>query len=360
MRRYLAALAISAGVCFAQATPTQTGQVAQARKLLQSWRWADKAWGAHLAIGAHDEGLSILLIDELRRAQSLRDAKPDSEEYCYVQALFDALIQIEGKLPAAAILPFERQWRPEVLILIARLPDREIAASEDALLSILDEVPDWLEWFAISDLLTGVHSLRFYRRTLEQIYVENFLVVQDSNERFARTGQSHIGGMGLTWANPAGFPPIGFYEFDQSPRASWPLAVGGPRPVYYHRLEAVGGGSVQRTSWRFKDPGDPECVRVAYSPAYLPRFGATDEEVYRVFTHETAIQWKDAAQFSQDADAALRLQAAAIRKFIQDAHRFGLGDVSGVVLKIVPVVEDRRRSGGGRLPQVEVRDVVLQ
>jgi hypothetical protein len=357
MPRFLAAFCLSVCACPAQLTPTQDGEIARARRLLQATLWTDKAWGAHLAISAHDDGLRDLLIDELRRAQPLRQAPVNTAEYAYVESLFDALIRIGARADSDVILPFERNWRPEVLILLAR-QGGDSAGNENALFSMMDEKPDWFEWVAIGDLLAQMHSQRFFRKTLEQIEIGHYLVAQDTPDEFLRTGMSSLAGLSTTRTNPKGFPPIGFYELEGLPfsHREETILAAGPRPVYYRRTEIPGGATVPWSLLKFRNPED---VRGAYSPVNLPHKGS-NEDVERVFWRETKIQWKDAGEFSMDAEAALTGQANAIRSFIEDAHRRGLGDVSGMAIKITPVVEDHRRIARDPLPAVNPHEIILQ
>jgi hypothetical protein len=308
-----------------------------------------------LAIAAHDDSLRDLLIDELRRAQPLRHASVNTAEYAYVQSLFDALIQIGAKVRSEVILPFERNWRPEVLILLAH-QGGDGAGNESDLLSMIDEKPDWFEWFAISDLLAQMHSQRFFRKTLEQIEITHQLVAKDTPDKFVRTGESPLAGLATIRTNPKGFPPIGFYDMEVTLYHSGTTAIEGPRPVYYRRREVPGGGTV---SWSQTNFRNPENVRPAYSPVYLPHRGS-NKDVEGLFLRETSIQWKGASEFSKDAEAALSEQADSIRAFIEEAHRSGLGDVSGIALQIIPVIDDHRRTARDPLPAVNPLEIVLR
>jgi hypothetical protein len=139
-----------------------------ARRLLPSSSLRDKAWGAWYAGGSHDPALREMLLSRLRLAQSLRTATRDSEGYAYIQALFDALIQIPGSIPTDAILPFEDSWRPEILILLGRQPSA--AANEAALLAMRGRsLPD-PEWVAVNDLLFAGGSPGFLDRTLQELH----------------------------------------------------------------------------------------------------------------------------------------------------------------------------------------------
>jgi hypothetical protein len=353
--RFLIVLCLSVCVCAAQSTPTLASEIARARALLQSAQWVDKAWGAHLAISAHDDSLRDLLIDDLRRAQPLSRAPENTAEYAYVQSLFDALIQIGAELGSEAILPFERKWRPEALILLARQSGNG-NENENALFSMMDEKPDWFDWFAINDLLARMHSQRFFRQTLEQMEIGHILVAEDTPRDFLRGGMSRLAGLATTRSNPKDFPPIGYYYLDGVPSQDGRMVVAGPRAVYYFRKEIRGGDTVPWSFLNFRNPAD---VKGAFSPVYLPHDGS-DRDVDTIFSGETRIRWQGVEEFSKDAQAALSDQADSIRSFIGEAHRHGLGDVSGITLKIVPTLEDHRRTASGPLPAVTPWVIVLQ
>jgi len=355
-------LRVLAGLCLvlyaglAQSTPTQAGEAARARQLLESRTWIDKAWGAHLAIGAHDPSLRELLVDNLRRIQPLREVAVNTAEYNCVQSLLDALIQTDAEVPSAVILPFERGWRPEVLLLLSLQRDNSMA-NEAALLAMLDEKPDWLELFAIGDLLARMQSQRFFRQTLEKIEFKHRITVRDSADRSVHTGMSSLAGLVSTRSVPKGFPPIGFYDLQGELYAFPAKAFSSPRPVYYRRIVVAGGMTIQWSTLKLKNPAD---VRQAYSLKYLPRpRHLATLEVQHLYFRDTTILWKTAEDFSQDAETAIDQQANDIRAFLEDAHHEGLGDVSGITLTIFPIVEDRREITHDRLPAVLPKVIVL-
>lgn len=85
----------------------------QARTLLQSRLFRERAWGAWYAGASHDLALGAPLIEGLREAQSLRNSPPDGAEYACVQSLFDASIQLGSSVPTAAMMPFEARGAPK-------------------------------------------------------------------------------------------------------------------------------------------------------------------------------------------------------------------------------------------------------
>jgi len=62
---------------------------------------------------------------------------------------------------------------------------------------------------------------------------------------------------------------------------------------------------------------------------------------------------------SQQWDAALTAQEAAIRAFVRTAQQNGMGSVSGMTLQIVPQVNDRRKTSRGPVPALTPHEFVL-
>ena len=148
----LAAFVLGAACASAQPEPT----AGQARRLLQSQSLLNKAWGAWYAGASHNPALREPLLAALRRARSLSGSARDSKAYAYVQALFDALIQIPGVVPSEVILPFEANWRPEILILLSRDP----RGAENDLLAMRDNAGlEGCRTVGVNDQSIRVHTL---------------------------------------------------------------------------------------------------------------------------------------------------------------------------------------------------------
>jgi hypothetical protein len=175
----LAAVSLGISCAYAQLP----APVDQARRLLESQSLRDKAWGAWYAGSSHDPAMLRPLLAQLQLAQPLRGAERDTEEYAYIQAVFDALIQIPSLVPTDAILPFEDSWRPEILILLSRNATAE--GVESALLEMREHSMPAAEWTAVNDLLFAIPSKPFFQKTLEEIRITHEFVITDPNQGVA-------------------------------------------------------------------------------------------------------------------------------------------------------------------------------
>jgi hypothetical protein len=344
------ALALGAIGVFAQPTPTS-----DARRLLESPSLRDKAWGAWYAGASHDPLLREMLVAKLRLAQSLRWSARDSEAYAYVQALFDALIQIPGAIPNDAILPFEGSWRPEILILMGRDPAAQ--GNERALLGMRGlSLPD-PEWVVVNDLLFAGGSKVFFQKALEEIRLTHDFVVED--QPVAWCGGSI--GCGLTVRRfPKGFPPIALYQFWASMTQPGDiLFLEQPIPTYYRRMVVPTGGEVQWSDCKaYLTNGEPR-------QGYLARFlGSTKSlsvtQSYELFHPRTNVDWHGSAQAAIEMEKLLDEQTASLRSLIGDAQKRGvLLDASGMHFTIRTTVLDSRRDRSEPLPAVASREVII-
>jgi hypothetical protein len=335
---------------------------ARAKKLLQSTRWSDKAWGAYFAGRLHDESFREPVIAELRLQAPLRSAPRDSEEYAYVQALFDALIELGGQAPADAILPFETEWRAEILILLARDP-----ANAGQLLAMREEDLAAIEWIAANNLLLRMSPAALFAKTLPELKITHTFEIHDNEGRFGPGEGGSNGRGGRTRQMPAGFPPIAFYRLDDA-KVSFAVPLGldlgsegdvllaqGPHNVYYKRIVVPAGGKAQ-----VPDPAanpDRQLLRLEY----IGRLGGlTPGETDRIFRPRTTIRWQSADACSRAIEEALNAQTGEIRLFLATARQRGLGDVSDVHLEIVPVLDDLRGNAQEALPPVSPKVIGLE
>ena len=165
------------------------------------------------------ESLREQVIEELRADLNFREAATDGEEYAYVQAVLDSLIQLNAAVPVEAIEPFEKRWRAEYILLLARQP-----GNEAALLSLRDRNRHLLEWLAVSNLLLHRKSRQFVTRIVAEIRITH----EFKAEAAAETRVKPLIGQRF----PSGFPPIGMYHLTLAPFSGDALLAHGPKPVY--------------------------------------------------------------------------------------------------------------------------------
>jgi hypothetical protein len=318
--------------------------------MLSSPQWLEKAWGAYFAGRLHSTELQEPLVDALREAAALRDAYFGTEEYGYVAALFDAAIESEFTVPAAVLDLFEDKWRAPVVILLARDP-----AAEESLLRLRDQKLNDPEWLAVSNLLLGLKSQRFFAKALSEINISHSFEVKDpgGSESWGGGVGGGIYGDGVL-AMPKGFPPIAVYNFVDYELKGDILLARGPQDVYYRRTLAptdkqigygVSGSVLDRSKLAVE---------------YLAALGnMTEGEAVYLFHQQTLIEFSGDDDLRQRWDGALSAQEAAIRAFIRTAQGRGLGSVTGTTLKIVPQLHDDRKITGGPVPALTPWEFVL-
>jgi hypothetical protein len=339
-------LAFCAG---AQSIPES--EIARARHLLESPQWRDKAWGAYFAGRLDSEELTGRILDAFREAAALRDTAAFSEEHAYLAALFDAAIQSGMQVPAELLDPFEANWRAPVIILLARDAD-----AEEALLRLGDENLRDVEWLAVNNLLLEHRSQRLFTKTLSQVEISHVFTLVDPGDNSGNGGGT--GGMlcrdgGL--AMPRGFPPIGVYNLVESPLRSDALVAKGPQNVYYRRF--VAPTDKQTGIGVCLGNVDRQKMRLAYLDALA---NVSGQKAERLFSRETRIEYRNEANIEQRCDAALSAQEAAIRAFVRAAQEHGMGSVTGMTLKIVPKLDDQRKTTAGPTPLLAPREFVLE
>jgi hypothetical protein len=327
----------------------------QARRLLQSQSLREKAWGAWYAGASHDPALRDLLVAQLRLAQPLRGSQRESEAYAYIQALFDALIQIPGAISSDAILPFEASWRPEILILLGREPG--MAGNESALLAMRGRsLPD-PEWIVVNDMLFAGASKLFFQRTLQEVRITHDFVVADQQVLTCGGGI----GCSLTVRRfPKGFPPTALYQFWASMTLPGDiLFLEQPIAAYYRRIVVPTDGEVQWSDCKaYLTSGEPRQSYLAHFLAATQ--GLSMNQSYELFHPRTTIDWHSNAEAAAEMEKFLDQQTASLQTLISEAQRRGLVPASGMRLTINTTVHDVRRDRGVPLPALASREITIQ
>jgi hypothetical protein len=348
----LAALSLGISGAHAQIVPPAD----HARVLLQSQSLRDKAWGAWYAGASHDPAMLQPLLAQLQLAQPMRSAQRDTQEYAYIQAIFDALIQIPGPIPTDLILPFEDSWRPEILILLSR--DATAEGAENALLDMRERSLPAPEWTAVNDLLFAISSKAFFQKTLQEIRVTHDFVIIDPNQGVAFCGGG-IGCGGTRRHFPKGFPPIALYQLWTASSLPGDIVfIEQPVAIHYRRIVVPTGGEV---GWR--NCQSDSLVGDSRQTLLARLFGAvggrSSDDAYQLFHPRTTLNWQNAAQAASEIENLLTSQAAAVQALIEDAQTRDLVHASGMRLAIETTINDLRSDKSVPVPAVTPREIVI-
>lgn len=348
----LFAIALATSMLGAQGTSIGAQEVEHAKQLLNSIRWAEKAWGAYIAGRLHSDALREPLVEQLRSAAGLRDSHYDSEEYAFLAALFDAAIEGGIDVPADVLEPFLTSWTEPALILLAR-----DANSENLLMTLGGEKSRDMPWLAANNLLFERKSKRWYGATLREITITHRFVVTDRADQRAverdivRDGSSCGDG---TSAMPKGYPPVTLYTLVDHGETGSVFLVHGPRSVYYQR-------SIVPTD---TEVGIGACVsqldRMAIRIGYLAQFRLESPEDAEGLIHaETHIAYTGLADFERKVRRAMKEQEAGIRALLKAGESDGFR-APKTILRVVPEVIDQRSKTTASLPVPALLDIELQ
>jgi hypothetical protein len=154
---------------------------------------------------------------------------------------------------------------------------------------------------------------------------------------------------------PKGFPPIGVYKLTDSGQGGDVLVAHGPEDAYYRRF--VVPTDTQKGFGVCRGMVDQQKIRVGYLAmlTHLP-----EQQVRNLFQSQTGIQVQNDAQLRKQWEGALSAQEAAIRQFARTTQDRGLGSLTGTTLKIVPKVQDRRKTTSGPVPPLTPHEFVLE
>jgi hypothetical protein len=320
-------------------------------------RLREQAWTAWRAGAAHDSSSRELLLEWLRAGRGMNSSAYGSDEYAYVQALLDALVQIPGPVAADVVLPFAESWRAEVLILLSR--DPAAPGVEAALLDMRDRSLPNAQLIAVGDLLFGISSKAFFRKTLEEIEITHQFEVRDA--RGGGVGGGMGGGVSCCVSGsrgPAGFPPVALYALTAAGSPGDVVFRLSPVPVYYRRVVVGADGSPAGSGCGGDD------LTFASRQALPVRFfaaagGVTAEATGKIFHANTWITWQGEAEASNEMARALDEQAGAVQALVAEVARRNLIEASGMRLNIAVTIRDYREKKEEALPGIARREILL-
>jgi hypothetical protein len=205
---------------------------AEAARLLKSDEKRARAWGAYL-VGLHRlkgqaPSLVSILEDESLNGFGL-------EESAVRQAALDALIRLDAEVPSETLLSLYTSAPDEVLILLARSPE----TNGRALLTLFDEEGrNNVRWLAAGNLLAETRAQGFAARLLGSLKIEAGVYVFDREGEHQPFGRGMNGGGGCGHGGTGldrDFPPVGYYDLDDTARRGVILLARGPHDIYYTR-----------------------------------------------------------------------------------------------------------------------------
>ena len=210
---------------------------ATVRKLLESGRPPDRAWGAYM-IGS--DGLSNLA-PLLYKLLDHKDADWNFEQSLVDHCALDSLIQQGQSVPARMVVSLFNRYPDETLILAAKDPDE----TQGALLGLIMQERRDLQWFAIANILSKQKTPGFAALLASDINITISVEVVDN----LGIGTGHGSGLGSGCSSSCGggveqveeYPPIGLYRISDKRDGSDGLVSDGIHPIFFKRRLVAAG-----------------------------------------------------------------------------------------------------------------------
>lgn len=316
----------------AQAPPTS----AIARQL-ESTDARIVAWGAYNAAAYHRD-------DMIPRLQEIVESPPATalnEERDLIGVVMDALIQLNARVPARALVRYVDKRPVHTFVLLSSATDRE-----RVLLELLPRLSG-LRWFAAADMLFTDRAPELTAHLVNTVRLQLIVDVADTGDGEWGTGSESGVAVGCGIGQDApGYPPHAEYRFELGPRSGFFVLATGPHPVYYSRRVTR---RLQYAVSQADVTGPTDEDRVAYLQAMLPHTGGNP---LRAKT-EVTVHWS-----TTDALIARvsQLRADVERRFrnLVDLARHYYPFPVGVTVEppIDVRLADRRRSQTTALPPI--------
>ena len=195
------------------------------------------AWGAYLA---GNYRLPAFSGDLLRLATA--------SDWRVRMAATDSLIRLNVEVPESILTKMAERRLDEVLIIIARKPDKYGRVIEQLLAGKLENP----YWVALNSILAANPPAGFAGTLLQAWTIGLTISVYDPHSgRGGGTSGGSSGVDGFSFAQP-GFPPLEAYRVLENPQPGDVLLVNGPHPVGYRKQasDTRSGGNVNRDNYR--------------------------------------------------------------------------------------------------------------
>jgi hypothetical protein len=319
--------------------------VAEAERQLRSDDPREVAWGAVTSGQYHLLTLRPLIEAALTR----RYDASGRTAWALEQALLDALVQLDARVPAAAVLPYFTRWPVQSLILLANSSE-----GRDAALLPLVSSTGGQAWNAVANLLLQTRPPGFAFRLFDGLRLKLNVQVIDVPNSTGVIGGGSVGGVtergGIVLTAP-GMPSIPHYLFAVEGPGAAVLAYG-PVTVYFVRRVSPPPPTVQSPSEL--DAFRPtDFQRVRYINALVKRSVST-APLYE--TNYAEIKWTNLEGFRAGIAEHRRRVEQTLRSFAALLVRSG--DMTDEeARRLTPEVQitviDRRTQSFGPLPAIQ-------
>ncbi len=341
-----AAILAAAWTCFAQ-TPDDL------RTNLASGQPRDIAWAAYSSARQSRRDLipDLAAIIASYRAVPLKDRTSVPPEVAAIEAVADALIQLEARLPAVTIMHLYPQLPAQTIILLSRAPD-----SAAALLEIFQTTPSRDLWLAAGNLL-AVHPPvpPGFARSLLSGFVAKFVfrVVPQSD----KTEYSDYGS-----GCASDFLMVPDQAFADWPKARmYRLTTGDDPPnVFAPGIHPVGFAYWETTDYRDDSWADSDCSPGKDRPwrtgLLAELLGKLQDDLPIDAETQEIIHFHSVAEYRDYVENAVEEQARGLGTVVEGLVQSGAlsrDDSAGIQLKCRIEVHDERPLPRAKLPSVE-------
>jgi hypothetical protein len=266
-----------------------------------------------------------------------------------IEAVADALIQLQAKLPAATVMQLYPNFPAQTIILLSRAQE-----NTEPLLGIYKSTP-WRDlWLAAGNLLALHPTSEFVRSLLNGVVVSfSFRVVPQDAAEGPRFGSGCAGDSVMNRDKAfADWPKARMYRLDTG---------GHPRNIFAPGIHPVGFSAWETTDYR--DPWtDGDCSREKskyWRKGLIAQLqGKTPDEFHLEPSVEMTMTYWSAAAFEERVKGAIETQSSTFQSAIDAFVGSGIlsaQDVLKLHLKCRIAVTDERPSPRIELPSVEGR-----
>jgi hypothetical protein len=311
----------------------------------------DIAWAAYNAARQNrpDTIPQLAALLDAYSGTPIDDRGPVRPADAAIEAVADALIQLEAKLPAETVMHLDPNFPAQTIILLSRASD-----NTEPLLGIYKSTKWGDLWLAAGNLLTLHPTSEFVRSLLNGVVVSFSFRVVPQDE--ARGSGGSWGCSGDSLMDPdkafADWPRARMYRLNTSGHASNIFAPG---------IHPVGFSTWETTDYR--DPwtdGDCSGDKSKYWRTGLiaQLQGKKIDEFHLEPSVELTMTYWSAAAFEERVKAAIEYQSSAFQSAIDyfvGSGILSIQDSSALHLKCRIAVNDERPSPRIELPSVEGR-----